>query len=449
VWSNLSRTFISSRDRTIRGASIVFLLLTCNVPGSSRNLPLPDHPRYAIEHFGERFGLGAATVVSLAQDPQGFLWIGTQSGLFRYDGASAKHFGTSEGLPSEIVRLIVLAPDGGVWVRTRKGIARLDYDRFTALTLPAEAGDLADRFQSFTVDNTGTLFIATEHGLLRMEPGKSTLRFYRKADGLPTDRVDSIVRGPDNTVWFAAGDRIGRFAPGSAQPAFLSVRVPDDQVRTLLLDAHGIMWVRSTHHLGSLDPNQAAPKFAWIDDGLPGPNWTAGPSLDAQGNPMLPTVQGLYRHIGNQWRVIDHHSGLTSSATVCALQDREGGIWVGMAGAGLDHWPGSQQWSGWTDAEGLPDALVLGVARDQHSRLWVDTNTALTVWDPATRGWQTWTDNGLAGTGAAQLVESSDGAVWALFGKGLFRFDAASLRPTAVRASPDCRRARRLHLGRW
>src|SRR6266567_3118717 len=92
------------------------LCLLCAPLGvSASNLPpIPDHPHYAIQHFGERFGLGSATVLTMAQDKQGFLWIGTQTGLFRYDGNGVTRFGRGEGLPGELVELILAGPDGNL-----------------------------------------------------------------------------------------------------------------------------------------------------------------------------------------------------------------------------------------------------------------------------------------------------------------------------------------------
>jgi len=399
-----------------------------------RPLPLPDHPRYAIEHFGEHFGLGAATVTSLAQDQQGLLWIGTETGLFRYDGAEVKHFGRGEGLPGELVELVLAAPDGRLWVRTRKGISRLSQEKFTDVSLPEQAGALRDVYQSFAVDSTGTLFAATQRGLLRVDPNGAS-RVYGSADGFSSNRVDAIVCTSDGTIWFASDGKIGFFSPGSLRPRTVSsLQLGEDRIVALLPTPDHKLWIRSERHVGSLNPRSVAPTPIWLDQGIPGAIALGGPNLDRHGNLLLPTSRGLYQRIGNDWKVIDHQSGLTSNAIASVLEDREGGIWIGTAGAGLDHWPGSKQWSGWTDAEGLPDALVLGVVRDKQSRLWVATNTALTLWTPDKRRWQNWTANGLGGSGARQLLLAPDGAVWALFpGKGVFRFDASSMRPQAQR----------------
>src|SRR5437764_2789587 len=145
--------FVRSRPRRL----VLLCLLCACVSAQASNLPppIPDHPHYAIQHFGERFGLGSATVLTMAQDREGFLWIGTQTGLFRYDGNGVTRFGRAEGLPGELVELILVAPDGELWVRARKGIARRVQEKFEPIVLTPAVGALHDSYQSFAVDSAG------------------------------------------------------------------------------------------------------------------------------------------------------------------------------------------------------------------------------------------------------------------------------------------------------
>src|SRR6516162_2023974 len=97
---------------------------------------LPSNPRYAFEHI-EREGLSTKTVTALLQDRMGFLWIGTQSGLLRFDGTDVLTFSRQEGLPAGIINQLLLAPNGTVWVATATGVAHFDGRRFVALKLPS------------------------------------------------------------------------------------------------------------------------------------------------------------------------------------------------------------------------------------------------------------------------------------------------------------------------
>lgn len=424
--------------------------------------PLPGRPHYSIQHFGEHFGLASATILTMAQDNQGFLWIGTETGLFRYDGNGVTRFGRAEGLPGELVDLVIAAPDGNLWVRARKGIARRIRERFESVALPLAAGALRDSYQSFAVDRQGTLFVSTQHGLLRLQPTTQHYNLFRTGSGPGGGDVSAVARAADDTIWFTAGSHIRRFRAGTTEPenfADLDLRDAkhndDDHIVALLPSPDGKLWIRTTTRVGYIQIDGAPARLSWLPENLPGANSQGGPSLDRRGNLLLPTANGLYWHEGNgddaqPWRVIDHRSGLTSSAVASALEDREGGIWIGTTGTGLDYWPGSKQWSGWTDAEGLPDALILGVVRDHRGRLWVAANTAVCYWDPQTQHWQTVTQ-GAVRTGSRQIKLTPDGAVWTIVAdKGIYRFDAnldhpselavplpTSWRPQHIAAAPD------------
>ena len=211
---------------------MVTLSLVCEA-----DTTLPDHPHYAIEHFGEQYGLSAITVTSMAQDRCGFLWIGTLTGLYRYDGFSVAHFRAEDGLPSNQVYQLLTSSHGDLFVRTRRGITRLDGQQFRSIAIPPESGGARDILESFAVDDAGSLFAATEHGLLRLDLSSGSWKAYGAPDGLPGAHVDAIVRGPDDTVWFAAGRRIGRFTRGSLRPEMLASPVlPAETVHWLIVD---------------------------------------------------------------------------------------------------------------------------------------------------------------------------------------------------------------------
>jgi ligand-binding sensor domain-containing protein len=70
-------------------------------------------------------GLAGNIVYSIAQQPDGVLWFGTNRGLSRYDGKSWTSFTKRDGLPEEHVYAIAVAPDGDVWAGTKRGVARL------------------------------------------------------------------------------------------------------------------------------------------------------------------------------------------------------------------------------------------------------------------------------------------------------------------------------------
>jgi len=94
----------------------------------------------------------------MAQDGQGFLWIGTETGLYRYDGNGVTHFGRAEGVPSDLVNWFWRAGRERLGA-VAQGIARQVHEHFEAIHLPAEADALRDSFQSFAVDGHGSVFV--------------------------------------------------------------------------------------------------------------------------------------------------------------------------------------------------------------------------------------------------------------------------------------------------
>src|SRR5579859_7327045 len=88
---------------------------------------------YGFKSYGGDQGLTTLAVSVMAQDEGGFIWVGTEDGLFRYDGETFRRFGTKEGLPDTNISALAPAPDGSLWVLARTGLARFEGDRFVAM----------------------------------------------------------------------------------------------------------------------------------------------------------------------------------------------------------------------------------------------------------------------------------------------------------------------------
>src|ERR1700730_15637759 len=80
--------------------------------------------RYTFRQYGVAEGLTNLTVGCLLQDRTGYLWAGTDNGLFRYDGTTFQSFMHRDGLPATDIRSLAESPDGVLWVATGDGVAR-------------------------------------------------------------------------------------------------------------------------------------------------------------------------------------------------------------------------------------------------------------------------------------------------------------------------------------
>ena len=179
-----------------RARSLLLALLTL----------LPCHAqRYTFKFYGEEQGLTNLGVQCFVQDHVGFIWVGTQNGLFRYDGQSFRQFGMADGLPSNRIESLDESPDGTLWVGTRVGLARRAGDRFERAAINGAQGVYGRN--GIASDRRGNIYLATERGLAigrQDSPGAPSFSLLA-APGAPASSVYVQANG---TVWFGWGSHV-------------------------------------------------------------------------------------------------------------------------------------------------------------------------------------------------------------------------------------------------
>lgn len=399
---------------------------------------VPDDPRCVYQPVGQDHGLGTRTVVALAQDGLGFIWIGTLNGLFRYDGAEVVEWGEAEGVPNPYITQIEVGPAGRVWVSTLGGIARFDGSRFVAVPLETEqdpASMKRPERQRLAFGRSGDVYVASPVGLAQLDVNDGSLkRMWTKQDGLPEDDVYAAHVAVDGAVWVGGEAGVGRLDPatGAVERVQVCEAAAGDQVKAIMSAADGTLWLRTLNHMLRRDPGKSA--FVQDDEGLPGAPGYGLPSLDREGEPLVPTLKGLFYRTAGGWRHVSENNGLISNMVFAALEDHEGAIWIGFGGAGCGRWSGRKQWSAWTAAEGLPDSTAWRSAYDAQGRLWVGTSNGVGIWDPADGRWRTLLDgDGVAGQVVWMLGLGQDERMWTFSARGeLTRFDAQTLAPEPI-----------------
>jgi diguanylate cyclase (GGDEF)-like protein len=394
----------------------------------------PDNPRFTVERLADHFGLGAVTVTAMSQDNQGFLWIGTQTGLYRYDGARAQKMTEVEGLIGHYVLDMVIAPDGTPWFAGNRGIAYYKSGRFESLTIPASAIALASGTQIFAVDSKGFVYaLLFNHGVLRIDSHHPTENVVLgETEGI-SETAAGIVRGEDDSIWFTYGTHLGHVAAGSSKiEVDPGIQVPKERVVALVWDRDNGLWLRTATKLARLNPTTHKLTVEKVAIG-PADDVEGKPTLDQRGKLLVPSSTGLYwQRPGGQWQVITDKQGISSNDIQFALEDREGILWVGGSGTGLDRLPGVHEWSGWTTAEGLPDNTTWATQRDHSGRLWVSTARGMAVWDAQGHHWEKVPSLGRSAPAQVrQMQVAGDGSMWALTVTGaLVRINPADLSST-------------------
>jgi diguanylate cyclase (GGDEF)-like protein len=386
------------------------------VRGEEARSDFPDNPRFTVQRFEDQEGMGAVTTTALGQDAQGFLWIGTQTGLYRYDGTRAKKMPEVEGIIGHYVVDLLIAPDGTPWFAGTRGIAFYKDGQFQKLEIPPSSMPLLNGVQVFAVDSKGVVYaLMYKRGLLILDP-KNPGKTETIAQGLGTwEMPEGIVRAVDDSIWFSAGRRLVHLNAESRKIVVEpGIRLPNERVVALQFDGIGMLWLRTATRLARVDTREH--KLTFAAEVVGEANEEEGkPSVDAEGKLLVPSSSGLYWQQDGRWRLVNVKHGLASNLIQCAMEDREGTLWVGGSGTGLDRLTGVREWSAWTTAEGLPDNSTWATLRDRQGRLWVSTAHGIGIWDGQKRSWENVPAlRERAGRQIRQMQLARDGSIWAL-----------------------------------
>ena len=388
-------------------------------PAGEAEAAAPFEGQLRFRVFGEDEGLGNAAVMALLQDQVGFLWVGTQNGLYRYDGREFRHYGPEAGLTSPLVTALHETADGSLYVGLHVGLTRRDgevfhlYDELEGVPQTrVYAGGIAS-------DPDGTVYVATRRGLLVGR--KDRFRLVPAPEGTQEPAVRAVYVSPSGEVYFAREGRLFRRVRDKEEEVGARLGLPRGEILDIESDPSGRLFVRGLRALFILEPN--APRF--LVDQAPYVGYTfKGPAaFDPQGSLLLPTGHGLARRNSGSWSILTRREGLPADGVTTALVDREGSLWVGLT-VGLAQL--LRGFTGYGPAEGLPDE-IWSVTREKGGdgkpgALWVGTEQGLHRLDPTTGRLRTVdVKGGYLRRLILSLAAAEDGSLWVGAWPGLMR----------------------------
>jgi PAS domain S-box-containing protein len=388
--------------------------------------PALDVSQYAHNAwtFRSRFLNGA--VYAIAQTPDGYLWLGTQSGVARFDGVRVAPLALPQGqeLPSTAVGSLLSARDGTLWIGTFDGLASWKDGRL------AEYPELAHQTVLALLEGRdGTVwaggFGSPTGKLCAIRSGKT--RCYGD-DGSLGAAVASLYEDTDDTLWVGAATGVWRWAPG-APTRVAGIPVPSSQAFTKGEDGAGAMVASDKVY------RFAGGKF--VDSPVPGaPSPLTARALlrDRRGGLWIGTqAHGIVHSYGAKTFLFTQADGLTSDMVVALFEDREGTIWVATP-KGLDQFRESPVGSLSVDA-GLSSGTTTSILAARDGSIWIGTPDGLNRWkDGRMRIYRTRTDTGLVDDNIQSLFEDEGGRIWVSGFRGLAVYENG--RFTAVPSVP-------------
>lgn len=355
--------------------------------------------RVVFSNLTVSHGMGQGAVTALFQARDGSHWMGTASGLSRFDGVELTHYEASDGVVTQVPRNIVALAqdvDDALWLGSDgHGLCRFDPRRGILQRFDVTNGLAHNCVTSLQMDKGGSLWVGTRAGLNWLDRKTLAIDGVRIEAGDGLEEVLAVEQGPDGGLWVALARR-GIF------------RKPEGGQWTL-------MWESASPGIGmALAPD--------------GDLWA---HLDEEGLLEIGMTGGEVRLHDIPRRLLN---GGSSEDKIQAIEaDGFGDVWLGTGGGLLKYVVSEKRWSRFAHEEGVSGSLAEGgitcLLEDRRSLLWAASSLGELSWHHLTRYWFPGIAGEPGGLYSGEVNGFStgrDGRVWIATGKGLNRFELAT-----------------------
>jgi len=369
---------------------------------------------YQVDVWQTDEGLPQGTVTSIAQTGDGYLWLGTQNGLVRFDGVSFKVFNENNVAAIKNNRVVQLCVDhlDRLWIGAEQGnLVCFRNGQFTSYETPGKgtAFNYARAFcddaagglwtvscewqlthlmnDQFTVpsahwslkgvlpdavasDNAGQVWVGTEKELAVWQNGAFVTAYSQSNE--PNFAVDFLAKSRAGGIWVAGNKQLRKFESGRWVKNLGAYAWTNSPVYGLYEDRQNRLWVATLGHgLFRYDLDGTVLHLT-TRDGLPN-DFVRCVTEDREGNIWAGMESGgLCRLKPAVFKTMGVRQGLSSDQVMSMCEASDGSYWIGFDGAGLDHVSGDEI-KHYGAEQGLPNGHVWSVFQDRQGTLWLGT----------------------------------------------------------------------------
>jgi len=332
----------------------------------STNAPASNNATY--RHYGVDQGLPQSQVRVLHQDPVGYLWIGTQGGLARYNGREFTRFTSAEGLAGNQIESIASDHLGRLWVGTNLGLCVFEDPLFRCVDSDKLNGHAIGPLTA----HGENLWVGTDHGLLQLDPSTRRVDALRLAG----QRIGALAARSDGALWVGAGSGLVRLGPESGKVENLDLGDRASAEVTSLHPTTDGLWIGTDQGIFVREPDGAVRQFGDTAE-LAEPPHVTGIVSDQSSGIVFGSHQGLYRIGSDEEDPIRRIQEPGNEIVRALLRDREDTLWIGRDDGMRKRTP--SRFEGYTRVDGLVADFVRAMAQDDENRLWLGTRFGVQV----------------------------------------------------------------------
>ncbi len=415
-----------------------------------------DHAVWQVED-----GLPQNSIQAIAQTKDGYLWIGTELGLTRFDGIqftifdnkNTPQFGTS------YVKTLLPGRDGSLWIGTRAGLLQLRDGKF--ISYGRREGISGDAITSLAEDHDGVVWVATENGLYQLQAGKAAQYPWNSG------KINCLLHSADG-LWIGTENQgLHRLSHGKEDILNTHNGLSSNNVLSLYADRQGNLWAGTDKGLDRvrdgrvsaygarqglsnqtvLSIGQTGDDSIWIgtDGGglnrLEDARFTSYQSKDGLSNDVVQAIftdmegslwigtdgGGLDRLKARRFLTYTTNEGLSQNLITCLRQSQDGSLWIGTEGGGLDRLRAGKV-TVYSTKDGLSSNLVRSITEDAAGDLWIGTDGGGLNRLRGGKFQQYGSKDGLMNGVILSLAADRDGSVWIGTADGLVRFQDGKFR---------------------
>lgn len=324
----------------------------------------------ALRTYTVEDGLVQSSVYSMFQDKDGYMWIGTEGGISKFDGINFINLTTKDGLPDNYIRCMIQDKSGDIWFGTfAGGISRYDGKNFT--TYDTSNGLCNNQVYTICEDKNGNIWVGTDQGASRYD-GKNFVTYSQK-NGLKKEFVRIIYKDSKGNLWFGyggPGGGITRYDGKNFSNFSYNEGIPCDKVLTIFEDKSGTIWLGTYEGIVKFDGNKFIDfsKIKSIPKAM-----VSSIVQDKNGVLWFGTYEnGLIKYENEKVYIYGSENGLSSNSVQTMYEGKRGDLWIGMYNGGIARYS-AERYSFYTSKDGLLNESIYAVNEYPKGVLWIGT----------------------------------------------------------------------------